>query len=170
MIVGNEKENISQADTSSTSICENCPRVNISTSGSIINNINSSSSSNGYDAGVLYHCIAKVENLEKEVENLKKNQKSQEDYYISGKKLNDIIRAALMLLCLIVPCVQLICCTGVVYSLGIQKSLPGILSWFLGGLSFLSIIEVIIASMKFFSITNKLSELEKRLNSYSKEQ
>ena len=59
---------------------------------------------------------------------------------------------------MVVPIIQLLCCAGVVYYLGIEDKLPGLIKWILGGVSILSIIELIVGGVKLFLYEKRLDD------------
>lgn len=155
-------------NTSSTSNipnnCSGCPK-----------SVNSSSETNtpqidnnGVVASIVTQYAIQIEALKTDVEQIKNDQDKQADFYRFGAKLSNVARIALIIL-LIVPLLQLIACTAVVYYLGIQEQLNGLLSWVLGGVSLFSIIDIIFVIIKFTSIEKRVEELEKRLDKPSQQ-
>lgn len=65
---------------------------------------------------------------------------------------------------LVIPMLQFISCTAVVYFLGIQDELPSLLTWVLSSVSVLSIVEMIILPIKFFTMENRMNEIERKLS------
>jgi hypothetical protein len=65
---------------------------------------------------------------------------------------------------MIVPIVQLICCVGVVYFLGIEDKLPGLLRLVLSGVSIFSIIELTVGGFKLYFYETKMDKFEKDLD------
>lgn len=68
---------------------------------------------------------------------------------------------------MIMPIIQLLCCAGVVYSLGIEDELPGLINWVLGGVSLLSLVELIVGGVKLFLYEKRMDELEKKIDALS---
>lgn len=73
---------------------------------------------------------------------LEATTKETQSFYDSTTKLNKTVQIAVMLL-ISVPIVQLVFATLMVYYLGIQDDLNGLLHWLLGSISFFSVIELL---------------------------
>lgn len=93
---------------------------------------------------------------------LKEEKNKTTGFYQSLTKLSDIAQKAIWFL-LIIPMLQLIACSAVVYYLGIQEDLPSLLTWVIGGVSFLSVAEMIILPIKFTTMENRMNEIERKL-------
>lgn len=154
-------------NTSSTpnipNTCSGCPKT--------INSGNETSTpqidNNGL-ATIVTQNVIQIEALKTNVEQIKNDQDKQADFYRFGAKLSNVARIAIIVL-LIVPLLQLIACTAVVYYLGIQEQLNGLLSWVLGGVSLFSIIDIVFVIIKFTGIEKRVEELEKRLDKPSQQ-
>lgn len=137
--------------------CDNCPKVNTS----------SSSTANGTSSTeMLISTIGQLHDLQREVRELQAGNKKTVSFYDSTTKLNKTVRTVVIIL-MIVPVVQLLCCAGVVYSLGIEDELLGILNWILGGVSLLSLIELIIGGVKLFLYEKRMDEIERKIEALS---
>lgn len=101
--------------------------------------------------------------LQKDIIRVEKEQDRTRDFYDGLTSLAKTSKIAIFIL-MIIPVFQLIACTAVVYYLGIQDQLSGLLTWILGGVSFLSIAEASITAMKYFTLENKVNELEKKID------
>ena len=143
-----------QAYTSTTSTCEGCPKVSAASSRS------TNATSNG---DVLVATIGQLNELQKEVRELQKENKKKSSFYNSSAKLNNTVRVVVIIL-LIVPVIQMLCCAGVVYYLGIQDQLPSLINWLLGGVSILSLLELIVGGVKLFLYEKRMDELESKIN------
>lgn len=106
-------------------------------------------------------CLTDMNELQKDIVRVEKEQDRTRNFYKAITKLSKASIVAITIL-MIIPILQLIACTAVVYYLGIQDQLPGLLIWILSGVSLLSIAEVIVTTIKYFSLENKVDELEKR--------
>lgn len=106
--------------------------------------------------------LVTMDDLRKDIIRVEKEQDRTRNFYTGITKLARTSRIALIIL-MIAPVFQLILCTAIVYYLGIQDQLPGLLIWVLGGVSLLSIIEVVITAIKYFTLENKVNELEKKV-------
>jgi hypothetical protein len=72
-------------------------------------------------------------------------------------------RVAIIVL-MVLPVLQLVLCAAIVYCLGIQENLSGLINWIIGGIGALSFLEVLITAVKYFSLENKVNDFEKRLD------
>lgn len=104
-----------------------------------------------------------MHDLQREVRELQAANKKTSSFYDSTSKLNKTVRTVIIIL-MIVPVVQLLCCAGVVYSLGIEDELPGLINWILGGVSLLSLGELIVGGVKLFLYEKRMDELEKKID------
>ena len=133
--------------------CDGCPKVNTSSS---------SSANNSSNADVLISTIGQLNDLKKDVQQLQEESKRTASFYQSSTKLNNTVRTVIIIL-MIVPVLQLIGCTCVVYALGIEDTLPNLLKWTLSGVSILSILELIVGGIKLYLYENRINELEKEI-------
>lgn len=138
--------------------CDNCPKVNASYS---------SATGGVSDTDTLFSTIKQLCVLQREVQELQAANKKTFSFYDSTSKLNKTVHTVVIIL-MIVPIIQLLCCAGVVYYLGIEEELPGLINWILGGVSVLSLIEMIIGGVKLFHYEKKMDELEKKVDALSK--
>lgn len=143
--------------TSITGDCINCPRVNPSST---------STSNNVGDTSILIDAIGQLHDLQKEVKEIQTKQGKLMEFYDSSTKLNKTVRIVIIVL-MIIPALQLICCTGVVFYLGIQQKLSDLLNWVLGGVSLLSLVELIVGGVKLFLDEKKIENLEKKVDDLS---
>lgn len=112
--------------------------------------------------------LVEVNNLKKEIDELKKGQRKAEDFYGSTANLNKTVQIVVIVL-MIIPVLQLIACAVVVHYLGIQDKIASLLNWVLSGVSLLSLLELGIGGFKLFTIEKKLEEFEKKLDSKNNE-
>ena len=136
------------------SSCDNCPKVNASYS---------STTGGTSNTDTLIGTIGQLHDLQREVRELQAARKKTSSFYDSTSKLNKTVRTVIIIL-MIVPVVQLLCCAGVVYSLGIEDELPGLINWILGGVSLLSLGELIVGGVKLFLYEKRMDELEKKID------
>lgn len=68
---------------------------------------------------------------------------------------------------MVIPVIQLLLCAGVVYFLGIEDELPGLINWILGSVSILSILELIVGGIKLYLYEKRMDELEKKIDAMS---
>lgn len=144
---------------SSPTSCDNCPKINPSSSSSTSNRI--------FDSDILVSTIGQLVELKKEVQELQEESKKAESFYNSTTKLNNTVRTVVIVL-MIVPVLQLICCTGVIYALGIEEKLSGLLKWALGGISLFSIIELIVGGVKLYWYEKRMDIIEKDIDELKK--
>ena len=141
--------------------CDNCPRINTSSS--------RSSTVGSYDSSILVSVIEDFSHIKQEVQKLQDEIKSVEPYYESSTKLNNTVRIVIILL-MMVPLLQLLCCIGVVYTLGIEEKLSGLLKLFINGIGILSIVELIFGGVKLFLFDNRLGLIEKEIEELKRKQ
>lgn len=138
------------------SSCDGCPKVNTS-----------SSSTPGFSSSdMLFSTIGQLHDLQQEVQKLQNASRKTLSFYDSTSKLNNTVRTVVIILMLI-PIAQLLLCVAVVYSLGIQDELPGLLSWALSGVGIASIIELSVGGAKLFHFDKRIEAIEKRIDSLS---
>lgn len=137
--------------------CENCPRVNTQSS---------STAGGSPNAEILIGTIGHLHDLQKEVQELQEKSKKTVSFYDSGARLNRTVRVVVIVL-MVIPFLQLISCAAVVYLLGIEDELPNLLNWVLGTVSVLSLVELIMGSIKLFLYEKRMDELEEKINSLS---
>ena len=118
--------------------------------------------------GMVRDCIVQVNDLQKEVNQLQKEQRKTSEYYKENAKLAKTSRI-LMIILMVIPGIQLIACTAVVYYLGIENQLTAFLRWIIGSVSILSISEKVFTAFKYFSLENKVDELKKAVEKQPKE-
>lgn len=116
-----------KSTTSLTNNCDNCPVTNKPQSST------TSDSENIYS--YITYIATKVEKLDEKMHELEATTKETQSFYDSTTKLNKTVQIAVMLL-ISVPIVQLVFATLMVYYLGIQDDLNGLLHWLLGSISF----------------------------------
>ncbi len=138
--------------------CDNCSKINASYS---------STTGGNSDVGALFSAISQICDLQREVKELQAANKKTSSFYDSTSKLNKTVRTVIIIL-MIVPIIQLLCCAGVVYSLGIEEELPGLINWILGSVSVLSLIELIVGGVKLFLYEKRMDELEKKIETLFK--
>lgn len=63
---------------------------------------------------------------------------------------------------MVIPVIQLLLCAGVVYSLGIEDELPGLINWILGSVSILSILELIVGGIKLYLYEREWTSLKRK--------
>lgn len=112
--------------------------------------------------------IIKMDSLEKAVDRLEDKQNKTKEFYEATTKLSKTAYIILWIL-LIIPALQLFGCIAVVYYLGIQDNLPGLLYWVLSSVSLLSVGEIISIPKTFSSIKNRLNDIEKRLDKFERD-
>ena len=156
------KTNDSSSTPTTPSVCSACPKAVSSSNETQTPQIDN----NDILANIVTQNLMQVETLKTEVEQIKIAQEKQADFYRSGAKLNNVARIAIIIL-LVIPTLQLIACTAVVYYLGVQEKLNGLLSWVLSGVSLFSIVDIIIVSVKFFSVEKKVDFLENKVDKLS---
>lgn len=136
--------------------CENCPRVINSGTATMNTSIEQQF------VVLLTQSLSDIKNLQEDILKVEKKQDRTDEFYNGIAKLTKISKIAIIIL-MIIPVLQLIACAAVVYYLGIQEQLSGLLTWILGGVSLLSIVEVGITAIKYFTLENKVEELEKKI-------
>lgn len=137
--------------------CDGCPRVNTSYS---------STTGGTSNTDTLIGTIGQLHELQQEVRKLQSESKKTLPFYDSTAKLNKTVRVVVIIL-MVIPIMQLLFCAGVVYSLGIEDELPGLLNWILGGVSIMSILELIVGGVKLFLYEKRMDELEKKIDAMS---
>lgn len=109
--------------------------------------------------------VLKMESLEQSVTKLENEHNKTKEFYQATTKLSKTTHIILWIL-LVIPVLQLFGCVAVVYHLGIQDDLPGLLSWVLSGVSLLSIGEVVGVPITLTFMNNKLNNVEKRMDKF----
>lgn len=132
--------------------CTGCPKINTESS---------STSSESLPNDYLFSVIQRIGALEKDIQDIKESNKKTSSFFQSSAKLNDTIRVVVIIL-LLIPLIQLILCTCIVYHLGIEDELPNLLKWSLSWISILSIIEIIIGGLKIYMLDKRIELLEKK--------
>lgn len=138
--------------------CVGCPKLSSSNSGSIPE----------YDSvALLMDMVSKslvtMNKLQKDIMRVEKEQDRTRDFYSGITALTKISKVAIFVL-MIIPAVQLIVCAALVYYLGIQEQLSGLLTWTLGSVSVFSITEIVFTAIKYFTLENKVNELERKVD------
>ena len=133
--------------------CDSCPRVNASYSSTTVGTSN---------ADTLISTIGQLHDLQREVRELQAASKKTLSFYDSTSKLNKTVQIVIIILMVI-----LLLCAGVVYSLGIEDELPGLINWILGSVSILSILELIVGGIKLYLYEKRMDELEKKIDAMS---
>lgn len=144
-----------QSTLTISSTCEGCPKVNATP--------NSSSIGNTSGTDMLFSTIGQLSELQKEVKKLKEETQKTASFYRSSTKLNNTVRTVVIIL-MVVPVIQLLCCTCIVYALGIEEELPNLLKWVLSGVSILSVLELIVGGIKLYLYEKRMDELEKKID------
>lgn len=127
---------------------------------------------NNFDNATAYtetlkSCLLNIGKLEERVKDLEKKEEQHAEFYRESARLSKTSRISLIVL-MIVPVVQLLVCAIIVYSMGLEEKLPNILKWFLGGVSLLSVVEMIMTIIKGNSDKQKFDELEKEIEKLKK--
>lgn len=119
------------------------------------------------DILALVNYMAQLGTLQSEVNTLRAELEAEKSksagFYKSFTKLSNITQKAIWIL-LIIPMLQLVACAVIVYHLGIQDNIPSLLNWVLGGVSLLSVAEMIILPIKFTTMENRMNEIERKLS------
>ena len=150
----------STATATSTNIsCSNCPRVSTPES--------TSQSATWKDIEALGHFYNDLEKVQKEIVSLREGQKETKDYFKRMASLAKTSQIAIIIL-MIVPALQLVACAAIVYCLGIQEEVSGLINWIIGGVGVLSFLEVLITAIKYFTLESKVNNLEKELERVEK--
>lgn len=153
-----------ERSSSSTSNFKNYPRGNGNFKGSTISQEESSTGQSDTSINeLLITCISKSDKLEKQVDKLEKQQETTRSFYNSLAKFSSTTRIIVIVL-MFIPLLQLIACAGIVYYLGIQDKIASLINWILGGVSILSLGEVIIIPVKLFLLDKRMDDFEKRLD------
>lgn len=115
----------------------------------------------------LFGYVAQLSTMQKELNLVKAGLEAQKtktaDFYQSITKLSKTVQKAIWFL-LVIPVLQLIGCTVAVFYLGIQENLPSLINWVLGGVSVLSIAEMIMLPIKFMTMENRMNDIERKLS------
>ncbi|MBO5169696.1 MAG: hypothetical protein J6B70_03000 [Oscillospiraceae bacterium] len=135
--------------------CSGCPQYLSPQSGS--------TSGQPSEVQLLVQCLTQMGEMQLEINSLKAGQGKSTGFYQSLTKLSNVSRAVIWIL-MIIPMLQLVACAAIVYYLGIQEELSSLLTWVLGGVSFLSVAEMIIMPIKFAVMENRMSEIERKLS------
>lgn len=150
--------------SSSTSSFKNYSRGNGNFKGPTIGQEESSTGQSDNSLNeLLITCISKSDKLEKQVDKIEKQQETTRNFYNSLAKFSSTTRVIVILL-MFIPLLQLIACAGIVYYLGIQEKNSSLINWVLGGVSILSLGEVIIIPVKLFLLDKRMDDFEKRLD------
>lgn len=146
----------STATVISTNISySNCPRISTpeNTSQAILWN----------DLESFGHFYSELEKTKKDVTAIRAEQERNKDFIRRMAALAKTSRVAIIVL-MVLPVLQLVLCAAIVYCLGIQENLSGLINWIIGGIGALSFLEVLITAVKYFSLENKVNDFEKRLD------
>ena len=161
--MGQYPENSSSTATNSsfplTSTCDGCPKLHSPSSSSSAGGINTTD--------MLFTAIGELNNLKKEIEDLKKHDLQSSSFFQSSTNLNKTVRIVVIIL-MLVPLIQLILCTAVVYYLGIQEEISGLLNWVLGGVTLLSFVEVFLGGSKLYQLNSRMDATEKKIEKLDK--
>lgn len=111
---------------------------------------------------------SKIQELQKEIEKLKREHERSRSFYEEIGKLSKVSRIAIILL-MIVPMLQLVACTVIVHYLGIQEQLHSLLNWVLSGVSLLSVLEMIVGGIKLYLLEHKVDELKEKVEATQEE-
>ena len=103
------------------------------------------------NADTLISTIGQLHDLQREVRELQAASKKTLSFYDSTSKLNRTVQIVIIIL-MVIHVIQLLLCAGVVYSLGIEDELPGLINWILGSVSILSILELIVGGIKLIPL------------------
>lgn len=153
-----------EKSSSSTANFKNYPRGNGNYKGPTTGQEKSSTGQNDNSINdLLITCISKSDRLEKQVDKIEKQQETTRNFYNSLEKFSSTTRVIVIIL-MFIPLLQLIACTGVIYYLGIQEKIAPLINWVLGGVSVLSLGEVIIIPIKLFLLDKRMDDFEKRLD------
>lgn len=115
-------------------------------------------------AEIITQSLKKVSTLEAAVILIEKEQDKSRNFYTSITKLSNTAQNSLRLL-MVIPVLQIIACTAVVYHLGILDTLPNLLSWVLGGVSITAGINIFLVSRGYSILEAKVNHLEEKLDS-----
>lgn len=139
--------------------CSSCPQF--------VNPKSGSGHEQQSDVLALVGYLAQLGSMQSEINALKTDLEAEKSksagFYQSLTKLSNTSRKVIWVL-LVIPMLQFISCTAVVYFLGIQDELPSLLTWVLSSVSALSIVEMIILPIKFFTMENRMNEIERKLS------
>lgn len=117
---------------------------------------------------LFYKCLEKNQQLEKNIRDIQSELNTTQNFFKNSSKLAKTSQIAIIIL-MIIPILQLLACTAIVYYLGIQDNLPSLLTKVLSGVSLLSFVEVVITIIRFSTLKSKVEEIEKRLDRLDKE-
>lgn len=146
----------STATVISTNIsCSNCPRISTPE--------NTSQAPTWNDLESFGHFYSELEKTKKDVTAIRAEQERNKDFIRRMAALAKTSRVAIIVL-MVLPVLQLVLCAAIVYYLGIQENLSGLINWIIGGIGALSFLEVLITAVKYFSLENKVNDFEKRLD------
>lgn len=149
----------------SSSACAGCPKV-VQTDSGI-------STPSGIDFSVILDKMViysqEQSKITEKILELEKEQDKSVAFYRSATKLNIVARVTMWLL-LLVPMVQLLLCAGVVYYLGIQDKISGLINWILGGVSVFSLIEIVGVFSRATKLESRIEELEKKVDKLQDEE
>ena len=104
-----------------------------------------------------------IDDIKKEVDAIQEELDTTRDFYNSTNRLAKTTRRVVQFLA-IIPLLQLVVCGIIVYILGIQEELPGILNWVLSAVSLASILEIILYIIHWNQLKIKVEELEKKVD------
>lgn len=145
----------------STTSCSNCPRIATSESASTPEHNRETPL-----IDLVIKSLVTMDKLQKDIMKVEKEQDRTFGFYKGIEKLTHTSRIAITVL-MIIPAFQLIACTAIVYYLGIQERLSGLLTWILGGVSIFSVVEILITALKYTMLESKVSELEKKVEKFA---
>lgn len=110
----------------------------------------------------------KINQLERQVGILEKEQKKQSEFFYESSKLSKTTRTVIIIF-LILPVLQLIACVVTIIFLKSLDLFP-ILKWLVAGTSIFAILDMIIVPINLYESKKKIEELEKKVKSISEVQ
>lgn len=138
--------------------CTGCPKISSPDSGSAL------------DSGlalqltsVLTQNLNTIDKLQKDILRVEQEQDKTRAFYHAITKLSNASRVVIGIL-MTIPLIQLVLCVAMVYYLGIQDNLPGLLTWVLGGISLFSLAEVIAIPIQYFILSKRVEDVEKKVD------
>lgn len=153
-----QKENSSSVGNSNAGQIDGSVKINMPTNSIIPSNQEHMSFE------MVYGLSGRIHDLENRINGFEKGQEKQEGLFLELTRLSKASRHAITFL-LLVPIMQLIVCVIIVHLLGIQEKLNSLLNWFLGGISILSISEMVYLPINLNNNKKRIEELEKKVQS-----
>ena len=136
-----------------------------------IGNTQSASTSNSQNHSIyslLSQSLVELEKLKKEMEVLKDKQDKQDELLNSIQKLSDITHLVVLVLC-IIPIIQVVVSGVLIYILGMQDKLNGLLNFTLTCLFGISAVELIGGFLKVYGLNKRIDNLEGKIKEKMKE-